>query len=173
MHPIIWTFFICKNASSWQNVLVTEYEMRRMLMDGMRRTWNTLQNKSKHQILHLIFSNKNKFFKYIQSTWETLRIWTKDKYEKNKFFPFFIYYICAAVHFFKNTFFHKIWIFLSRELSKVGFLFFSENSKKIQKKPCEKTKKMSKNLPPPKKKKKNMTFFKKKSFSKLFKINFF
>ena len=124
-----------------------------------------MQNKSKHQILHLIFSNKKKIFKYIQNNWETLRIWTKDKYAKNKFFTFFIYYIWIVIYFFKNSFFDKIWIFLNRKWSKVGDMFFSENSKKIQKKPCGKTKKMS----PPlfsKKSGSKKFFSKKKSFSK-------
>ena len=120
-----------------------------------------LKFKKNNWFSHLKFSNfffskkkkkiKNfvqKFFKNIENTWETLRIWKKEKYEKKKIFPFFIYYICPVIHFFKNDFFHKIWIFWNREWSKVGFQFFSENSKKIQKKPCEKTKKMSKNPPP-------------------------
>jgi len=103
----------------------------------------------------LLSRNKKK------GTWETLRIWKKEKYEKKKIFPFFIYYICPVIHFFKNDFFHKIWIFWNRECSKVGFQFFSENSKKIQKKPCEKTKKMSKNPPLPK-----YDFFQKKKIWK-------
>ena len=95
------------------------------------------------------FVGKNRYCRNKKKgTWETLRIWKKEKYEKKKIFPFFIYYICPVIHFFKNDFFHKIWIFWNREWSKVGFQFFSENSKKIQKKPCEKTKKMSKNPPP-------------------------